>query len=173
MTRAAETLTEQFGMSDPTLWRLPVRTTKFRNLSASKSEEIPMVDRGSMNFVVALDEGLSGSKIVNPPGNSGHFSVDEFAQLRASGDEPERLTDQLSLYKNFEYKPLPITREQVEQVAEERDVLRSVSDSSQLQDTELEDEQQSIFDSQLSSVARPVSPDYFPVSFERFPAELR
>jgi len=122
---ARAALTERFGSADVDDWHEPEHTLKFAPLGATEQEEIPMQARGSWNQVVDLsDRGRSADPAVMrrhsggalPPGNSGQLSVDEFARAQATGEEPGRLTDQLDLYAGFEFKPLPVTREQVEAV---------------------------------------------------------
>jgi penicillin amidase len=114
---AADTLTEQFGSPLPSQWLLEEHTSKFMPIGAAKQNEIEMVNRGSWNQVVALDQpGLENSRGIIPPSNSGYISPEELATLQATGTEPDRLTDQLGRYRNFEYRPLPSTRAGVEAV---------------------------------------------------------
>jgi hypothetical protein len=40
------------------------------------------------------------------------------------GRDPDRLTDQLERYVNFEYKPLPVTEREVDEAVVEEERLR-------------------------------------------------
>lgn len=124
LRRAADTLTERYGTDDPSLWLREEHTSAFVPVGVSSQNEIDMINRASYNQVIAFGEGLEGSFSVLPPGNSGHISADEFAAAQAGGEEPDRLTDQLSDYVNHDPKPHPITRKQVEEVAVEQQTLR-------------------------------------------------
>jgi len=129
---AREALAERFDSPEVDDWHEPEHTLKFSPLGATEQVEIPMQARGSWNQVVDLSaRGRSADPAVMadhsggvlPPGNSGHISVDEFGRAQATGEEPDRLTNQLDRYANFEFKPLPVTREQVTAVTDSRTVL--------------------------------------------------
>jgi len=124
MRRARDTLTERFGSTNPGNWRMDVRKTSFFALGAAQEDSIDMVNRGTWTHVVALGEGLEGSRGVLPPSNSGHLPLKDLPRTRA-GDEPKHLHDQLEMYENFDYKPFAVTREEVEEIATES---RSLSD---------------------------------------------
>jgi penicillin amidase len=123
LRRAAETLSEQFGTDDPSLWYTEEHTTVFTPIGVQSADEIDMINRASYNQVIAFGEGLSGSFSVLPPGNSGHVSTEEFARAQAGGGEPDRLTDQLADYVQHDPKPHPVTREQVEAVTTRQETL--------------------------------------------------
>ena len=122
---ARETLRDRFGTDDPAEWRLEQQYDSFGPLGVGVVERIPEVNRGSWNHVVALGQGLDQSRGVLPPGNSGYITPEEFERMREEGPqaEPDRLSDQLEMYAAFEYKPLPITRDQIESVAESTTAL--------------------------------------------------
>lgn len=113
-------LAEDFGTSDVDAWHADEHTSEFVSLGAQSGEEIPMVNRGSWNQVVALGQGLDESKGVLPPGNSGLVTATDLAQ----GRERPNVGNQLPLYEDFAYKPLPITPDEVDQVTtSERSLL--------------------------------------------------
>ncbi len=115
---AADTLEARYGTSDVSQWQMEIHTSKFAPMGAFSGEEIPMVNRGSWNQVVSIGQGLDESGSVLPPANSGLITADELL-MSASGqaEEPERLTSQLDLYRNFEFKPFPWTAQQVDDLS--------------------------------------------------------
>lgn len=120
MERAADALVDEYGDPAP---QMPERKSRFFPIGGGIPNEIDMTNRGSWNQLVAIGEGLAGSKSVLPPANSGHLSGSELARTQGAGDEPARLTDQLELYRNFSYKPFPVTDDQVERVTVRTDEL--------------------------------------------------
>lgn len=134
MRAAADTLTERFGSETPSEWLRPEHKSKFTVIGAVQGEAIDMVNRATYQHAVAAGDGfgergadiaaVSGDAL--PPSNSGHVTADELAGY-ASGarGEPDRVDDQLDLYANFDYKPHPFTREQVESLAVARTTLRT------------------------------------------------
>lgn len=120
LERARETLTDRFGAEDPSTWRQEARITEFMAISAANGPEIELVNRGSWNQIVSLATG-EGRGIL-PPSNSGHLRLSELPKA-VSGDPPARLTAQLELYEDFEYKPFPVKREAVETNAERQESL--------------------------------------------------
>lgn len=113
MRRAAETLEERFDSANPADWRLEARESEFTPLGAANPDRIPMTNRASFQQSIAIGEGPDASKSVLPPGNSGHQNLAELPGT-LTGDEPDRLTDQLELYANFAYKPHPVTDEGID-----------------------------------------------------------
>lgn len=105
-------LSAVFGTDDVDAWHREEHTSKFLSLGAQSPEEIPMVNRGSWNQVVSIGQGLDESQGVLPPGNSGLVTAADLAQ----GRERPTMGSQLPLYENFEYKPLPVTEGEVDQV---------------------------------------------------------
>lgn len=126
MQRAAATLEDRYGSDDPADWLLENRESEFSPLGASNPSRIPMSNRSSFQQSVVIGEGLDDSRSVLPPSNSGHQSIDELP-LTLAGNEPDRLTNQLDLYANFDYKPHPITRKQVESRAVEQKTVQTGS----------------------------------------------
>lgn len=119
LVRAADRLTERFGTSYPGSWRLPAHRSTFRVLGAANEDAIPMVNRGSYNFVVALGpagEPATTAESILPPSNSGHLPLSALVST-LRGTDPDRLTDQLARYEAFEYKPMPVERDAVEREA--------------------------------------------------------
>lgn len=130
---AAASLEERFESTDPEDWLEPTHKSRFLSLGASQQEEIDMRNRASYNQALdaadwrASDEATwqAAASDVLPPGNDGVITSAELATVQATGEEPDRLTNQLDLYINNVYKPHPVTREQVEQVAVQRDTIRT------------------------------------------------
>ena len=125
LSAAQDSLETQFESEDPADWRLEQQLDDFSPFGVAFPNEIPIVNRGSWNHVVAPGEGLDGAMGVLPPGNSGYVTLAEFMQMEEEGPdaEPDRLSDQVEMFADFEYKPMPVTREQVESVEEHRDIL--------------------------------------------------
>lgn len=100
-------------------------TSNYLGISATGGETIPRINRGSWNHLVAFrDEPKRDvAEGVLPPSNTGHLTADEFANYLATGEQPDRLTDQLELYVNFEFKHLPLFREEVEAATERSETL--------------------------------------------------
>jgi hypothetical protein len=118
MQNAAEMLEERFEDSQPKTWRLPTRHSAFTSLGATPTLEIPMSNRASYAILFEMNAGIEGAGATLPPGNSGHINVPELLLTTAdSENEPDRITNQMSLYQTYEYKPLPVTRQEVEDVA--------------------------------------------------------
>ncbi|QLD87905.1 penicillin acylase family protein [Natronomonas salina] len=124
MQRAAATLEERYDSDDPSDWLLENRQIEFSPLGASNPDRLPMSNRSSYQQSVVIGEGLEHSGSVLPPSNSGHQNAAELVATQA-GEEPDRLTDQLDVYANFDYKPHPVTREQVEERAVESETIRA------------------------------------------------
>jgi penicillin amidase len=135
LAEAAEALTEDFGSDDPADWLLETHKSRFLSLGGSQQSEMDMRNRASYNQLLDVDGWQADDEAVwqdaagdvFPPGNNGVITADELAQMQATGEEPDRLTDQLGLYTDNEYKPHPATREQVEAVAVETTTVRTVS----------------------------------------------
>ncbi|WP_254831079.1 penicillin acylase family protein [Haloglomus salinum] len=125
-------LREEYG-SDPADWRDAILESKFLSIGASNQTVIDIQNRSSYNQAIDMGFALSddtqtwqdNAQDVLPPGQSGHQNAQELAQTQATGEEPERLHDQLEFYvNNGEYKPHPHTRTQVEDVAVESTTVR-------------------------------------------------
>jgi penicillin amidase len=135
LAEAADALETEFDSDDPADWLLPTHKSRFLPLGGTQQEEMDMRNRASYNQVLDVDGWQADDEAtwqaaagdVFPPGNNGVITADELAQAQATGEEPDRLTDQLDLYTTNEYKPHPATREQVEQVAVEATTVRTVS----------------------------------------------
>lgn len=123
MGRAAETLEARYGSSDPADWLLENRQSEFSPLGAATPSRVPMTNRSSFPQSTVVGEGLSNGATL-PPSNSGHQNAVELLGT-LSGDEPDRLTDQLDLYANYEYKPLALARPNVETRSVERTTART------------------------------------------------
>lgn len=139
---AASTLEERFESADPADWKLPLRKSRFTPLGGAPADEIPMSNRSSYPIVFEMNTGLDGAAATLPPGNSGHLSAPELAATTADPSlEPDRLTNQLGLYKRYEYKPMPVTRQEVEAVAVEAGTLTPTperSEETRIEETRLD-----------------------------------
>jgi hypothetical protein len=131
--RAAGNLQERFDTADPSEWRIEARRTPFDLLGAAAPSDMPVTNRAS--YLLALEPAAEfdteaptlGAAL--PPGNSGHLNGPELAATTLDPEnEPDRLTNQLQLYVDYEYKPLPVGREAVETVATETETLVATSD---------------------------------------------
>lgn len=118
--RAASPLTIDMPPGD----FMPIHRSRFTAIGGSNPDEIPMVNRGSWNQVVAIGQGLEQAQGVLPPGNSGLVTGTELALLAAGLlPEPPRVTAELGLYTTFTYKPLPVTGDEVDSVAVRTETL--------------------------------------------------
>ncbi len=80
--------------------------------TSSSLPPFPKVDRGTENHIVNLDpEGIEGENIT-APGTSGFTSIE--------GEPDKHLADQVDMFVNFTYKPMPFDRKAVEEVAESK-----------------------------------------------------
>lgn len=116
---ATSTLKAEYG-DDVDDWLAPVHTTRFFPIGGAVADEMPMVNKGSWVQVVSMAESQrSGS--ASPPSNTGLLTAADLALLVGTGEEPDRLTAELDLYWNGQFKPFPLTTEEVdaEAVAEE------------------------------------------------------
>jgi len=133
MKRAAENLEDRFDTADPSEWLIEARRTPFDLLGAAAPSDMPVSNRAS--YLLALEPATEfdpeapklGATL--PPANSGHLSGPELtATTLDSNNEPNRLTNQLQLYIDYEYKPLPVSREAVEQVTVQTETLVATPD---------------------------------------------
>jgi acyl-homoserine lactone acylase PvdQ len=135
LAETAEALEDRFESPDPAHWLEPVHKSRFRPLGGTQVEAMDMRNRATYNQVLDADGWQSDDEAtwqatagdVIPPGNSGLITADELVQAQAGQGEPDRLTNQLDLYINNEYRPHPVSRTQVEQVAVESTTVRTVS----------------------------------------------
>lgn len=98
--------------------------SRFTVIGAGHADEIPMVNRGSWNQVVAIGQGLGQAQGVLPPANSGLITGPELLLLQAgAGTEPARITLELALYTGFGYKPMPVTAAEVDAVTTSVELL--------------------------------------------------
>lgn len=126
LSNAADRLEDRFDSDDPSEWRQAAGRSEFFPLGGAELDTVPMSNRASYQQAIAIGEGEGSerdlAKSVLPPSNSGHMNTWELIAAQF-GQEPSRLTDQLDLYANFDYKPHPITREAVEErTIDERDM---------------------------------------------------
>jgi hypothetical protein len=133
LAEAADALTERFETDDPSEWLEPTHKSRFLSLGASQQTAMDMRNRASYNQVMDADGWQSddeatwttAARDVFPPGNNGVITPAELAEQQATGEEPDRLTDQQELYENNEYKPHPVTRTQVEATTVSQQTIRA------------------------------------------------
>jgi len=133
LATTADALSERFETDDPSEWLEPTHKSRFLSLGASQRTEMDMRNRASYNQVLDADGWQSDdeptwtatARDVFPPGNNGVITPAELAEQQATGEEPDRLTDQQELYENNEYKPHPVTRTQVEATTVSRQTIRA------------------------------------------------
>ncbi len=124
MARAGDHLQRRFGSSDPSEWRQPERTVKFSSMGALPEVDVPIVHRGTFNFVV--DHAGGHAESVLPPANTGHVPLRDLPRVVRGEDRPHH-RDQLHLYESFDYKPMPLAREEVERQTVETRTIRAQS----------------------------------------------
>ncbi|MEK6976649.1 MAG: penicillin acylase family protein [Candidatus Thermoplasmatota archaeon] len=94
-----------------------IHHSRFTPIGGTHADEIPMVNRGSWNQIVAIGQGLDQAQGVLPPGNSGLMTSLELGLVTAGlFPEPARVTAELGLYTGFDYKPLAVTPQEVDSV---------------------------------------------------------
>jgi acyl-homoserine lactone acylase PvdQ len=142
LVRTAGELEAEFGTPDPEEWLMEVHESKFLSIGATPRTTIDMRNRSSYNQAIEIERAqkepseaaLASEEVgewatyagdVLPPGNSGQLTAAELARGQATGEYPDRLTDQLALYVNNVYKPHPVTRRQVEDVADTTETIRT------------------------------------------------
>lgn len=109
---------------NPATWRTPRHDSQFTPIGGTNADKIPMVNRGSWVQVVAVGQGLEQAKSSLPPSNSGLITTTELALvLGAAFPEPARLTSELQMYVDFEYKPFPLTASEVDSVGVSTETL--------------------------------------------------
>jgi len=117
MTAAAEVLADRFGSDDPSEWLLENRQSSFFPLGGTSSVSISMTNRASYQQSIKMgSDGVVTARSVLPPSNTGHVNTWELLATQF-GNEPDRLTEQLALYDNFEFTQHPVKREAVEKRA--------------------------------------------------------
>lgn len=103
---------------------MAIHHSRFTPIGGTNADEIPMVNRGSWNQVVAIGQGLEQAQGVLPPGNSGLVTGPELLLATAGlGPEAPRATAELALYTGFAYKPLPVTPDEVDSVTMQEQTL--------------------------------------------------
>lgn len=121
----AKALAKRFESPEPADWRGEVHDSDFIILGATNPLSIPIMNRASYNQAIDLGAGIEGSRDVLPPANTGHVDAVEAARIQATGEEPDRLTDQLELYLDNVYKPHPHIRDHVEEAAVDTQTIRA------------------------------------------------
>ena len=126
LSAAADRLSERFDSDEPSDWRRDVHKSEFFPLGGAALDTITISNRSSYQQSVAIGQGAGAERdageSVLPPSNTAHLDIWELVETQL-GEEPDRLTDQLDIYAQFDYKPNPVTREAVEQrVDDERSI---------------------------------------------------
>jgi len=99
--QALATLTIQFGITDPTQWILPRDTIDFSHpFLPIDVGSIPLSNRATYAQIVIFGKKKNFAESVQPLGQSGFIS--------AAGVPDVHFADQLELFRNFEYKPMPL-----------------------------------------------------------------
>ncbi|HVL82414.1 MAG TPA: hypothetical protein VM840_12570 [Actinomycetota bacterium] len=85
-------------------WSSPAPSIRFDAIGLIAPARQPVVDHGTYSLIVrpAAGEGMS----VLPPGNGRADRAADIALNTADGSFPRHFTDQLELYRNFEFKPM-------------------------------------------------------------------
>lgn len=98
------TLTNQFGTSNISVWLTPVDIDDFSEIGALSSPQMPDMNRGTYNQIAEIPLNHSESVYavnVLPPGQNGF--------VNATGLPGLHTYDQLPLYINWNFKPMHIT----------------------------------------------------------------
>ncbi len=94
-------LTNQFGTTDPTAWTLPRDTIDFSHpFLPVDVGSIPLSNRATYAQIVIFGKKKVFAESIQPLGQSGFIS--------AAGVPDPHFADQLELFSNFEYKPMPL-----------------------------------------------------------------
>ena len=94
-------LTIQFGTPDPTQWILPRGTIDFNHpFLPINVGSIPLSNRATYAQIVIFGKKKVFAESIQPLGQSGFIS--------AAGVPDVHFADQLDLFSNFEYKPMPL-----------------------------------------------------------------
>lgn len=96
---ALDHLTTQYGTPDPAAWLTPAVTVEWTPLGAGTGPATPQMNRGTYNQIIALGPDVHGENVV-APGQSGDPRSPHF-------------TDQLALYTAWRYKPMHLTRHDI------------------------------------------------------------
>jgi penicillin amidase len=98
LVSALDQLTTQYGTADPTQWLTPDAMIHYSPLGAGSVPDIIWMNRGTYNQIIHVGHGARFfAENVVSPGQSGDVRSPHFA-------------DQLSLYANWQYKPMRLTR---------------------------------------------------------------
>jgi len=99
--QALAALASQFGTPDPAQWILPRTTIDFRHpFLPIDLGSIPLSNRATYALIVIIDKKKVFAESIQPLGQSGFIS--------AAGVPDVHFADQLELFRNFEYKPMPM-----------------------------------------------------------------
>ncbi len=144
---AVASLSSQYDNEDPSSWQEAVDMEHYQRLNADLFTDILIgeagvdngpdhgipgdvrdhidMDRGTYNHIVAyqtpptgtgvLGEAVAKAGSVIPPGQSGYIDL--------TGQEDAHYEDQLELYEEWRYKPMPMTLDQARGLAESEVVL--------------------------------------------------
>jgi len=117
---AVETLDEEFE-GEPADWREQAAVDSLSTVSLfgvpvgnASAGEMAQMNRGTEEHFVRLGEEIHAENVL-PPGNDGYIAPD--------GSTGPHFDDQLELFKNFEYKPLRLSDDDIEAATESTEEL--------------------------------------------------
>jgi penicillin amidase len=138
-------LAEEHGNNSPNTWKKPIEKEHYQRLNADiftdiilgetigndgdtgfpgDVQDIIAMDRGTYNHIVAYQGAPRGRRLGNvpvkagsviPPGQSGYITP--------TGQEAEHYEDQLELYLEWRYKPMPLTKAEATKLAESKQTI--------------------------------------------------
>ena len=96
-------LTIEFKTDDPTQWILPRGTIEFNHpFLPIEVDSIPLSNRATYAQIIIFDKKKVFAESIQPLGQSGFIS--------ALYGPDDHFDDQLELFSNFEYKPMPLLK---------------------------------------------------------------
>jgi penicillin amidase len=100
-------LTENFETDDPTQWILPRGTIEFIHpILNIPVGSIPLSNRATYAQIIIFDKKKVFAESIQPLGQSGFISFSVTGEIELD----VHFADQLELYRNFEYKPMPLLK---------------------------------------------------------------
>jgi acyl-homoserine lactone acylase PvdQ len=100
-------LTKNFETDDPTQWILPRGTIEFIHpILNIPVGSIPLSNRATYAQIIIFDKKKVFAESIQPLGQSGFISFSVTGEIELD----VHFADQLELYRNFEYKPMPLLK---------------------------------------------------------------
>jgi len=106
--QALAILEATFGTSDPLLWTPPRPTTNFNHPIIGNVGSMLSSNRATYAQIVVLSRPRSTAENITPLGQSGFISLSPAPPWNPVLDP--HFLDQLDLFRDFEYKPMPLYR---------------------------------------------------------------